>query len=51
MLTKFISVLQKKTEVITFKRKDRVFDTNVKVKLRGQELFASNFVRYLEVIS
>ena len=43
--------ITKKTEVITFKCKDRVFDTNVKVKLRGQKLFASNFVKYLEVIS
>ena len=36
-----------KTEVLIFKRKDRVFDTNLKLKLYGKNLFTSKSANYL----
>ena len=39
-----------KTEVLIFKRKGRVFDTDLKLKLCGKKLFTSKSVKYLGVI-
>ena len=39
-----------KTEVLILKRKGRVFDTDLKLKLCGKKLFTSKSVKYLGVI-
>ena len=39
-----------KTEVLIFKLKGRVFDTDLKLKLCGKKLFTSKSVKYLGVI-
>ena len=39
-----------KTEVLIFKHKGRVFDTDLKLKLCGKKFFTSKSVKYLGVI-
>ena len=39
-----------KTEVLIFKLKGRVFDTDLKLKLCGKKLFTSKSVKYLGVV-
>ena len=45
-----ISLNITKTEVLIFKRKGRVFDTDLKLKLCGKKLFTCKSVKYLGVI-
>ena len=45
-----ISLNITKTEVLIFKRKGRIFDTDLKLKLCGKKLFTSESVKYLGVI-
>ena len=39
-----------KTNVLIFKHKGRVFNTDLKLKLCSKKLFASNSVKYLQFI-
>ena len=45
-----ISLNITKTEVLVFRRKDRVLDTDLKLKLCGKKLFTGKFVKYLGII-
>ena len=44
-----ISLNITKTEVLIFKRKGRVFDTDLNLKLCGKKLFTNKSVKYLGV--
>ena len=44
-----ISLNITKTEVLIFKHKGRIFDTDLKLKLCGKKLFTSESAKYLGV--
>ena len=44
-----ISLNVTKTEVVIFRAKGKVFDTDLKLKMRGKKFYSPHHVKYLEV--
>ena len=47
--TNKISLRVKKTEMVTFKSKQKKFEDDLKIKLRGKRLYSTESVKYLGV--